>query len=489
MIDDFRSQRGRLTDRERAALSRVESMTLELAELDQSLDTQRDRIAQIAAERAALSDASVEVAAAEKSTAEVRARLQELDRLGMAIADGQVRVEVLGRTSGAIGTWVAEIAATARSAPVIERWPGASDGDPLEESRAHVAQLQASLESAAAGLNNRLSALGQMTESERRHVRDLEDRARALRRRVEELQQGTGSAARRLAALRERTAELESLQQLFDEHSKRRAELHDLREVALRELDSVREERFFERGFVASTLNEALGPRIDIRVQRSGLWTEYAEAIAQTIQGSGLRYKDLAPQLAACLSPPELVAAIDTQDVRRIAKCGNIPEDRARRVIDRFRDAGLTAVLTSRVEDAVDLRLLDGDQYKTTDQLSTGQRCTTVLPIVLRHDERPVIIDQPEDHLDGAFIVDTLVRAILSRPRESQLIVSTHNANIPVLGDASRVTLLGSDGHRGFERHSGSLHDPAIVDAITAIMEGGRDAFERRATFYHVGVR
>jgi hypothetical protein len=64
------------------------------------------------------------------------------------------------------------------------------------------------------------------------------------------------------------------------------------------------------------------------------------------------------------------------------------------------------------------------------------------------------------------------------------MILTTHNANIPVLGEADLVVLLGSDGQRGFVRHSGPLADSEVVRAITTVMEGGYDAFERRAAFY-----
>ena len=66
------------------------------------------------------------------------------------------------------------------------------------------------------------------------------------------------------------------------------------------------------------------------------------------------------------------------------------------------------------------LQLLDGAEYKSTPVLSTGQRCTVVLPILLRHDERPLVIDQLEDHLDNAYVVDTLVRAVSARETGSQ---------------------------------------------------------------------
>ena len=213
------------------------------------------------------------------------------------------------------------------------------------------------------------------------------------------------------------------------------------------------------------------------------MFDPYASAIAETLKGSGLHYSDLAPQLAARLSPEELIQAVEGGNVEAVATASRIPTDRARRVVDRFRDVGLTHVIEAGVEDAVELQLLDGAEYKASDRLSTGQRCTVVLPIVMSHDERTIVLDQPEDHLDGAFIVDTLVRAIVQRG-SSQLIISTHNANIPVLGNASRVFVFDSDGRRGFARHVGALDEPRTVESITALMEGGREAFARRAAFY-----
>src|SRR5262249_39656060 len=112
-----------------------------------------------------------------------------------------------------------------------------------------------------------------------------------------------------------------------------------------------------------------------------------------------------------------------------------------------------------------------------------GQRCTAILPIILNHTERMIVLDQPEDHLDNAFVVGTLVKAITARGG-AQTIIATHNPNIPVLGDAAQVVHMDSDGTICFVRAAGELTSPQIVDAITTIMEGGREAFARRAEFY-----
>jgi hypothetical protein len=53
-----------------------------------------------------------------------------------------------------------------------------------------------------------------------------------------------------------------------------------------------------------------------------------------------------------------------------------------------------------------------------------------------------------------------------------------------VLGSADRVVQLGSDGKRGFPVLASDLNDPSVVDAITTVMEGGAEAFKRRASFY-----
>ena len=93
-------------------------------------------------------------------------------------------------------------------------------------------------------------------------------------------------------------------------------------------------------------------------------------------------------------------------------------------------------------------------------------------------------MDQPEDHIDNAFIVDTLIASVRRRSDSGQIIFSTHNANIPVLGDANHVIQLGSDGRRGFPVLAAPLDDRRVVKAITSVMEGGAEAFQRRVRFY-----
>ncbi|ALB24671.1 aTPases involved in DNA repair (plasmid) [Piscirickettsia salmonis] len=96
-------------------------------------------------------------------------------------------------------------------------------------------------------------------------------------------------------------------------------------------------------------------------------------------------------------------------------------------------------------------------------------------------------MDQPEDHLDNEYIAGTLIKSLTERANKAQTIVSSHNANIPVLGQANRVVSLESNGKKGFVKYAGSIEDDAIRDMIESIMEGGKEAFATRADFYAAG--
>lgn len=80
--------------------------------------------------------------------------------------------------------------------------------------------------------------------------------------------------------------------------------------------------------------------------------------------------------------------------------------------------------------------------WKELDELSTGQKATAVLLLLLLEADAPLIVDQPEDDLDNRFIADCVVPAIREEKHKRQFIFSTHNANIPVLGDAEQIVGL-----------------------------------------------
>lgn len=231
-------------------------------------------------------------------------------------------------------------------------------------------------------------------------------------------------------------------------------------------------------------LSERLSPEVSIEVERLGSFDAYAAAIMSALRGSQIHYNVAAPQLAKSMSPRELVEAVEADRPDEIARLAKIDKERAARIVSFLRARGGEEILSAKLEDVVQLFLLDGGVYKRVSELSTGQRCTVVLSVLLQHEDRVIVLDQPEDHLDNAFVATTLVPAILRRGTTGQLIVSSHNPNIPVLGEASQIIVLESDGSSGHVESAAPLDAPESVTAITELMEGGLEALQRRARFY-----
>ena len=128
----------------------------------------------------------------------------------------------------------------------------------------------------------------------------------------------------------------------------------------------------------------------------------------------------------------------------------------------------------------------EGVNFRKLTQLSKGQRATALLLILLTDTKKPLIIDQPEDDLDNRFIYDGVVTQLRKLKGKRQIIASTHNANIPVLGDAELVlTLHASSDHSELDLNSvGSLDLVPVRKSIESILEGGVEAFSSRRRIY-----
>ena len=111
---------------------------------------------------------------------------------------------------------------------------------------------------------------------------------------------------------------------------------------------------------------------------------------------------------------------------------------------------------------------------------SAGQKAAAILAFLLSHGNGPLIIDQPEDDLDNALIYDLIVKQIHENKNRRQLIIVTHNPNIVVNGDSELVHVLKFDGGQVQIDQQGGLQESSIRESICTIMEGGRQAFEKR---------
>ena len=139
-----------------------------------------------------------------------------------------------------------------------------------------------------------------------------------------------------------------------------------------------------------------------------------------------------------------------------------------------------------QLEDIVEIELNIGSRFKKLKDLSKGQQCTAILNLLLLDNKDPLVVDQPEDNLDNSFIADNLVKTLRSNKIKRQYILATHNANIPVFGDAEQIiTMEESDGSGHIASGGlGSIDDESVKRKVISILEGGTDAFKMREAKY-----
>lgn len=150
--------------------------------------------------------------------------------------------------------------------------------------------------------------------------------------------------------------------------------------------------------------------------------------------------------------------------------------------MERF-NSTLFELLTFRVEDKVTIKY----KGKTLAQHSLGQRASALIVFLLAQKDNDIlIIDQPEDDLDNQTIYDEVIKEILKLKGGMQFIFATHNANIPVLGDSECIVACNFEDSTKIEINEGTIDTPSIQKSIVNIMEGGKDAFNKRKNIYNI---
>jgi hypothetical protein len=122
----------------------------------------------------------------------------------------------------------------------------------------------------------------------------------------------------------------------------------------------------------------------------------------------------------------------------------------------------------------------DGSSFRSIQEGSPGQKTAALLAFLLSYGEEPIILDQPEDDLDNHLIYNLIVKQLRTIKERRQVLVVTHNPNIVVNGDAELVVALAARSGQTQIEAQGSLQERTVRDTICNIMEGGREAFERR---------
>jgi len=122
---------------------------------------------------------------------------------------------------------------------------------------------------------------------------------------------------------------------------------------------------------------------------------------------------------------------------------------------------------------------------KPVENSSFGQRCTAVIVVLLLLGNMPIVIDEPEAHLDSSLIAKYLVDLIKSRKVHRQIIFATHNANIVINGDAELIHCLSMDDGNLTQVDSTTIENLDHRELLLTL-EGGEKAFHQREKRYGI---
>ncbi|HKD09213.1 MAG TPA: hypothetical protein VKB79_25140 [Bryobacteraceae bacterium] len=301
------------------------------------------------------------------------------------------------------------------------------------------------------------------------------------------LNQAASEQARLRASLEQQVVKLEALEQQRAELNAELKTLLDRRRILRTDHILMRDQISTMRDEVASELQHEAGERVRIRVMRNADYLAYQEMLVDGLKGARVRNQNEILAALMQLRPEQLAQMIQSNDLESFEELTHFGPERSRKILDSFRETvDPLALEVTAIEDRISIELnvstSGRPHFKDASDLSRGQKCTALLPILLARRDNPLIIDQPEDNLDNHFIFETVVNAVQRLKKRRQMIFITHNANIPVLADADLVLVMNSDGRVGVVEKCGSVDE--CREQIIDLLEGGREAFELRSKRY-----
>ena len=254
----------------------------------------------------------------------------------------------------------------------------------------------------------------------------------------------------------------------------------------LGEISDIRSVRTNEKQSIIKKLNEHLSGKLRITIVPDGLRKPLLDFLKE-LPGVGEKKTDWVNQ-AENITVLGLVAAIrEGKEALMNKKWGLTPGTAD--ILCKMSPELIYELESIDVKDQVKLELNvahDGKKFRSLSNLSTGQQCTAILHLLLLKNRDPLIMDQPEDNLDNAFIAERIVEELRTAKIERQFLFATHNANIPVFGDAEWIGVCSVlEGRANIsEELQGSIDIPEIRNQVAKILEGGKKAFLQRKEKY-----
>lgn len=303
--------------------------------------------------------------------------------------------------------------------------------------------------------------------------------------RLRQDQQAVNESLKKEDALKKQVIHLEKLQGELERLTEEERKLTEDRKTRRARFQQLSDKIYALRLQQVEQVNSSHGTVVVLTLDQGAQSSLYGEQLSALLQGSRLRSQDeVAHDLAQKIRPADLIEIVEGAESQRLATLLNRDLGQMARLVAFLMDHVELYNLEGVVfDDRLEITFYDGDVPKPVSQLSRGQMATALLPLILREADYPLLFDQPEDDLDNRFIYTTLVERVRQLKTERQLIFVTHNANIPVLGDADKIIVMQMDNPTcAAEPVTGSVEE--VKHHILTLLEGGADAFNRRHDKY-----
>ena len=324
-------------------------------------------------------------------------------------------------------------------------------------------------------------SLTRLIEDLERRFEDASERYYQLRQQ----EQVVNESLKRQNVLKRQVEHLEQLKSQAETARREELDLLNKRKELRGELQQVDDQLYELRIAEIDSINREHGDTVQLTLGSSWNTDAYMKRLRELLKGSRIHSQDeVARSIADRIDPSTLIDLTETGDSHRLADLLRRDLGQMTRIVAQLVDhPDLYDLETELPAKRLEVTFFDDGKPKPVETLSKGQRATALLPIILRPLPYPLLFDQPEDDLDNSFVFKSLVATIRELKSKRQLIFVTHNANIPVLGEAERVVVMSMKGPTdAAPALTGSVDNRK--QEILNLLEGGAEAFTMRERYY-----
>ena len=362
----------------------------------------------------------------------------------------------------------------------------------LQEAAKILAVLQESLKVV---LDDQTTLFEQAIQSLARLEMRCREKLRASEQEINKIEGGAKKEPPDQDGLLRLTEERTSLSSLIAELNRIEDRLKILRQERQGLLQQLRDCRSMQNGLRrerADAIAESLNGRLHFQVEFKGQKESYKAQLSLLLKGSSLSQDAIDQFVLPEATDGTALAEAVRAGSKEVQTRFGLNSETADLLINWLtaEESRLLELETLIPQDTLRLKMKIDGQYRSLDHLSTSRGATEVLLLLLGLKSQILVIDQPDDYLDDRFVHEEILqilrdqKGLKDQSPQHQLILATNDATIPVMGDAELVIPLEVRDDHTHIIGQASIDDRSMQELIKALMQGGKEAFQKRAKKY-----